>query len=104
MTLNELVSIYRKSTTADEMGTISDTRTLVATVYAKIRPMSGSERDRGNQPEDYANYRFHILQRSDLLGADIIEWRGTDYNIRFVADNGPFERFMYIDAERGVAV
>lgn len=104
MTLNELIAVYRKGTTPDDMGTIDDSRTLVAEMYAKVRPMSGSERNKGEQPEDYANYRFTIHQRSDLIPADVIVWNGTDYNIKFIADNGPKEPFMYIDAERGGAM
>lgn len=104
MTLNEKVSFYSKGTTQDEYGTLSATRTLIATVFAKVRPLSGSERNAGDQTEGYADYRFHILQRSDLQEADIIVWRSTDYNIKFIADNGPLDRYMYIDAERGGAM
>lgn len=104
MTLNEVIDIYSKGTVQDEYGTLSATRTKIARVYTKVRPLSGAERDYGNQTEGYANYRFHILQRSDLQEADIIVWRSTDYNIKFVADNGPLDRYMYIDAERGGAM
>lgn len=103
MTLNEIVSIYSKSTTPDEYGTISDTRTLIAQAYAKVRPMSGAERNRADQPEDYADYRFYIHYRSDVGPDDIVVWNSVDYNITFVADNGPKEPFMYFDARRGVA-
>lgn len=104
MTLNEVISIYRKGTTKDEYGTITALRTKVADVYAKVRPMSGGERNKTDQREDFADYRFHIHHRSDLVGSDIIVWNGADYDIRFVADNGPKEAYMYIDAQRGGAM
>lgn len=104
MTLNELVSFYSKAQTADSYGTLSSTRTLIATAYAKTRPLSGRERNQSDQTEGQANYRFYVHQRSDLAEANIIVWNGVDYNIRFIADNGPLEPYMYIDAERGVAV
>ena len=103
MTLNELVTFYRKGTTQNAYGTITSTRTKVADAYARVRPMSGSERNAGDQTEGHADYRFTVLQRSDLGEADILVWRGTDYNIKFLADNGPKERYMYVDAQRGGA-
>jgi len=104
MTLNEFIGIYSKSQTADSYGTLSNTRTLIAEVYAKTRPMSGNERNRSDQTEGYADYRFYIHQRSDLAEANIIVWNSVDYNIKFIADNGPLEPYMYIDAERGGAM
>lgn len=104
MTLNELITFYSKAKTQDEYGTISGVRTKIADVYAKVRPLTGQERNAGDQTEGGANYRFNILQRSDLSEADVLVWRGTDYNIRFIADNGPKDRYMYIDAERGGAM
>ena len=104
MTLNEIIYIYRKTQVQDEYGTLTTTRTLVKKVYAFVRPLSGLERNRSDQTEAAANYRFHILRRNDLIADDIIVWQSTDYNIRFIGDGGPRERYMYIDAERGVAV
>lgn len=104
MTLNEIITISRKTQTQDEYGTLSTTRSTFKKVYAKVRPLSGLERNRSDQTEEAANYRFWIHQRSDILADDIIVWRGTDYNILFIADNGDKEVYMYIDAQRGVAV
>jgi len=104
MTLNEYISLYSKSTTKDAYGTLAPTRTLIASVFAEVRPLSGKERNAGDQTEGQANYRFWILQRSDLSEADVLVWNGTDYNLKFIADPGPRERYMYIDAERGGAM
>ena len=104
MTLNELISLYTKSQTQNEYGTLVTTRVLIAQAYAKVRPLSGNERNAGDQTEDYANYRFHIHYRSDISPANLIVWNGVDYNIKFIADNGPKEAYLYIDAERGGAM
>lgn len=104
MTLNETIDIYSKDTTQDAYGTLSATRTLIDTVYAKVDAFAGGERDYGNQTEGYADYRFTILQRSDLAEADIIVWRDTDYNIKFIRDQGPLDRYMFINVERGGAM
>lgn len=103
MTLNELVSFYRLSQTQNEYGTLVTTRVLIAQAYAKVRPMSGSERNRSDQTEAFADYRFYIHYRSDIGAANLIVWNGTDYNIKFIADNGPKEAYLYVDAERGGA-
>jgi len=104
MTLNEIIYVYRKVQVKDEYGTLTTTQDLFKKVYAKVRPLSGMERNRSDQTEAAANYRFWIHQRSDLLPDDIIQWNSVQYNIRFIADNGPKEAYMYIDAQRGVAV
>lgn len=104
MTLNEIVSLYSKSQTKDEYGTLVTTRTLIAQVYAKVRPLSGGERNASDQTEAHADYRFYIHYNSSVGEADIIVWNGVDYNIKFIADNGPKEAYLYIDAERGGAM
>jgi len=104
MTLNECVSLYSKTQTRAANGGLTTTRTLIANEYAKVRPMSGDERSRSDQTEAYADYRFYIHQRSDLSAANVIVWNSVDYNIKFIADNGPAESYMYIDAERGGAM
>jgi len=104
MTLNELVSLYRKEQVQDATGQLVTTRVLIAQAYAKVRPMSGSERSRADQTEAYADYRFYIHYRTDVQEANIIEWNGDDYNVKFIADNGPKEVYLLIDAQRGGAM
>lgn len=104
MTLNEIIYLYSLAQVQDAVGTLTTTRTLIAKAYAKVRPMSGSERNRSDQTEEYADYRFYIHYRSDIDAADLIVWNSTDFNIKFIADNGPKEPYLYIDAERGGAM
>jgi SPP1 family predicted phage head-tail adaptor len=104
MTLNELVSIYRKTQAKDEYGTLVTTRTLITQAYAKVRPLSGNERNAADQTEAFADYRFYLHYRSGLTEANLIVWNSVDYNIKFIADNGPREVYLYIDAERGGAM
>lgn len=104
MTLDQIITIKRKEQTQNERGALVTTLTQVAQAYAKVRPLRGVERDQGTQVEAPANYRFHIHYRSDLLDDDVIEWQGREYNIRFIADEGPGAIYLMIEAERGVAV
>ena len=102
--MNERIAVYRKAQTQDEYGTLSQTRTLIAKLQANVKVMSGSERAMSDQTEAHATHRFHVHYRSDLRADDIIVWNSNDFNIKFIADNGPKDRYMYIDAQRGVAV
>ncbi len=104
MNLNEFVSFYSKSQVKAANGTLVTTRVKIADAYARTRPLSGRERSQSEQTESHADYRFYIHQRDDISGASVLVWNNVDYNIRFVANNGPKEPYMYIDAERGVAV
>jgi len=102
--MNERIAVYRKAQVQNDYGALSQTRTLIAKLQASVRPMSGGERAMSDNTEAYATHRFHVHYRSDLRADDIIVWNGNDFNIRFVADNGPKERYMYIDAQRGGAM
>lgn len=104
MTLNELITIYTKTQVQDAFGTLTTTRTKIADAYAKVRPMSGAERNRTDQREEYADYRFWIHQRTDVNEADLIVWDGVDYDIRFIAHNSAKEPYLMIDAQRGGAM
>lgn len=104
MNLNEKIYIYRKGQVQQADGSLTETRTLKFTLGAKVVPMSGSERAMNLGTEAYSTHRFHVLQRDDILGSDVLVWRSTDYNIRFIANVGPKERYMFIDAERGGAM
>lgn len=70
-----------------------------AHVWANVRPMSGRERFQAQQTQAAADYRFTIRYRDDVTEADRIRWRGKTYNIRFIADAGPREPYLAIDAE-----
>lgn len=104
MTLNEQVELYRLTQTQDAAGTLVTTRTLIDKAMIKIRPLSGSERDRSQQNEAFANYRFVMHYRSDLQENDVIVWNSTDYNIKIIYDMGPKEFYLRVDAERGGAM
>ena len=101
MTLNEVVTFYRKRQTRADDGRLSQVRDKVCKVYAMVRPMSGSERAASLGRESYGDYRFHVHRRSDIQEADILVWDGVDYNIHFIGDAGNKGPYMYIDAQRG---
>jgi len=101
--LNERVTIRRTTETQDAYGTLIQTVRDVASVWAKVRPMSGGERSAAQQTEAQSNYLIVMRYRADVLPADTLIWRGVEFNIRFIRDRGPRSLYLEIEAERGVA-
>lgn len=102
--LRERVTFRRKSEETDEYGTVSETLSDIATVWAHVRPMSGRERTQAQQLEANANYLVVVRNRDELTEADVVVWRGDTMNIRFIKDRGPRSLYLEIEAERGVAI
>jgi|GEM_PF-896067 len=74
----------------------------VATVWARVNPISGRERVESRQVQNPALYRVTIRRRTDMTEADWIEWNGARMNIRFLPRVSSKESFMTLDAEMGV--
>lgn len=102
--LDQRVTIRRKSTSQNDYGTLEETDTDLATVWALVRPMSGQERDRAQQTEARANYlvvlRTVVVDKHSLTEKDVVVWNGDEMNIRFLKNRG---RSLYteIECERG---
>lgn len=101
--LNKRITINQKSDVSDGMGGSSIGWTPLATVWAHVRPKSGTEQNRNDGAQAVSGYLFVIRQRDDVLENMQIVWMGVPFNIRFVARHGYQQQFMEIDAERGVA-
>ena len=104
--LNERITIQRETLSDDGQGGTTRSLATLVTVWAKVAPLSGRERDMANQTESPRNYRFTVRRTSDtagILAKDLILWRGKTMNIRFIALNTTHELYLQIDAEDGVA-
>ena len=105
--LDERVTIRRSVKTPDGYGGNTETWVDVATRWAKVLPLSGRERDMAEQTESPRNYRI-TLRRDSVTAAineaNIMVWRGSQMNIRFIADAGPRPLYLTFDCELGVAV
>ena len=101
--LDERVTIQSQVRVADAGGGYAESWQDVATVWARVRPLSGRERDMGEQLESPRDYRVTIRRRSDVTTAHRLVWRGAALNVRFVADAGPRPLYMDLDCQRGVA-
>lgn len=101
--LDQRVTLRRETRTSDGMGGDTATWTDIATVWAKVRPMTGNEREHSDRLNATANYLIVIRAREDIDERCIAVHSGTKYNIRFVKRE-PRSRFLALECERGVAL
>jgi SPP1 family predicted phage head-tail adaptor len=102
--LDQRVRLETQSLAADGYGGAALTWSLLAEVWALARPLSGRERAEAATIEAPAMYRFTIRRRADLTEGMRVVWNGQAFNVRFIADGGPRDLYMTLDAERGVAI
>lgn len=108
--LDQLVTIRRVTQTKNEYGTLEETVQDLGPFWARVRPMTGREREASQQLEEQADYLFvffyDIHVENAIQGDDTLVWEdvgGQQYNIRFIKDRGPRALYLEIEAERGVA-
>lgn len=101
--LDQRVTFLRETKVDDGMGGSSVTWATIATVWAKVRPMSGTEREHSDRLNAQANYLIVIRYRDDITENDVAAWKGLRFNIRFSRDEAR-STFLPIEAERGVAI
>lgn len=97
--MDQRIELQRATRTPDGGGGHTEEWVTYATVWASVRPMSGRERYHAQQTQASANYRIKLYNRADIDPADRILWRGRVLNIRFLADAGPRDLYLTIDAE-----
>lgn len=102
--LDQRIRIEAKTRVDDEGGGSVEAWALVATVWAKVWPVSGRERAEARQVEAATMMRFKVRYRAGIDAGMRIVWQGKAHNVRFIADAGQREAFMTIDAEAGVAL
>ena len=102
--LDQFISILRDTETDDGMGGQDLTPVIVASdLYARVKPMSGSEAKNFEKLNATMTNSFVIRYRNDILETDRISWGSEDYNIRAIQKAGIRELYLQIFAERGVA-
>jgi SPP1 family predicted phage head-tail adaptor len=102
--LDQFITITRDTETDDGMGGVDVTPVnVVSDLYARVRPMSGSEVKNFEKLNATMVNSFVIRYRNDILDTDRITWESDTYNIRAIQKAGVRELYLQIFAERGVA-
>lgn len=97
--LDRRITLQRAAETDNGYGTVTDSWTDIATVWAKLMPLSGAERLAAAENAAFANARFKIRKSSDvsdLTSADRLIFDDLTHNITNVRQDG--RAFLVIDA------
>lgn len=105
--LDQRVTFRRKSQVRQADGTLATTLATIATVWAEVKPKSGTQRSQSQQTENPADFEIKIRNSSTartITPSDILEWRGNTMDIIFAPPASPRDAYLNIDAKAGVAV
>lgn len=105
--LDQRVRFYRKDQTQQADGTLETTWTLLAEVWAEVKPKTGNQRSMAQQTENPADFEITVRNGQatrEVTGSDIVEWRGHRMNITWAPPASPRQMYLHMDAQSGVAV
>lgn len=101
--LRERVTIERPVRTPDGAGGADVTWEALATVWAEVVALGGTEAALGERMEARAPHRVTIRFRDDVTAEMRLAWRGGALAIRGLRDPDGRRRWLAINAEGGVA-
>ncbi|MGV8996394.1 MAG: phage head closure protein [Parvibaculaceae bacterium] len=101
--MRERVAIETATRTSDGAGGEVVTWVPLATVWAEVQSLSGTEVTQAERAEARGQYNVTIRFRDDVTAAMRLVWRGQALNIRNVRDGDGRRRSLIIRAEGGVA-
>ena len=84
--LDTRITIEQPSESQDAYGEVDQTWSTLATVWAEVYPMSGSESFKGQQVFAEDVLVFRIRHRSDVTRKMRIDHGGTKYDIEVIAE------------------
>ncbi|HEX3653730.1 MAG TPA: phage head closure protein [Rhizomicrobium sp.] len=98
--LNRRVALETQTLTPDGGGGYSGGWSTVATVWAEIEPISGSDVFGPDAGEALVKYRVAIRRRTDVIAGMRVNDGGRLFIIRAVLDEGPQSQFLTLLAEK----
>jgi len=101
--MRERVTIEQETATPDGYGGYANTWATVATVWAKVEPLSGREQIEADKLQGVVNTRVTIRYRSDVVPGMRLVWGSRNYNIRAVISEEERDRFLQLTCDVGVA-
>jgi SPP1 family predicted phage head-tail adaptor len=84
--LNRRVALQSMSDATGAGGTVTETWTTQATVWAHVEPQGGGEQVDGQQVQGSVSYRITIRHRSDMTNKWRAVWDSRTLAIRAVLD------------------
>lgn len=101
--LDQRVQIQKAMRSDDGLGGASVEWKTIATTWAHVRPLRGSERVHGEQIQSPAGYLVVVRYRQDVDESFRILWNGKAMNINFIQDGGARSAYLPMECTAGVA-
>lgn len=98
--LNRRVALEAQTLTPDGGGGYIANWDLIATVWAAIEPVSGTEVFGPDASEARVQYRISIRRRSDVFAGMRLNDGGRHFTIKAVLDDGPQSQFFNLLTEK----
>jgi SPP1 family predicted phage head-tail adaptor len=94
--LRERVALQREVRARDDIGGFESTWTTVATVWARVAPMSASERWMRHQMQAQAAWKLTIRHRTDLSLSPAMRavWGDRTFELRGITNADERRRFL----------
>ncbi len=102
--LRDKIIIESPSRAPDGIGGYSREWVKVATVYGKVRPLTGTERTTSDRMEATGGYHIIIRHRRDLKESYTLVWNGRRHNIRWIKERTARDLYIELETEQGAAV
>ena len=93
--LDRRITIQQNTPTQDGAGNPLDAWTDLATVWAEVVPVGGSETFQAKQTGAEAVAKFRIRYRGDVLRKMRVVYDSDNYDVADVAEDRRFERRQY---------
>ena len=107
--LDQRVTLQRRTRTPDGMGGFTEAWTDLATVWAQVLPLRGSEKWEAMRVSPDDRMKIRIRWRGDANGqpyytsADRLVWRGRTYNIESALPWGGRQAFIELGVKEGAS-
>jgi len=98
--LNRRVALEAQTLTPDGAGGYSASWNTLATIWAAIEPMSGSDVFGPDASEARVKYRITIRRRNDAFAGMRVNDGGRLFAIKAVLDDGPQSQFFTLLTEK----
>jgi SPP1 family predicted phage head-tail adaptor len=105
-TMRHRIALQNSTPSGDSRGGSSLSWATADTVWAEVKPLSGSEALRGMEMQDRITHRITIRFRDDITinAKSRVLWGSRIFNIRSVRNIDERGKYIVMSADEGVAV
>ncbi|UOF79256.1 head tail joining protein [Caudoviricetes sp.] len=94
--MRERVAAYSQSQTVNAAGEITSGWSLIATIWARVEPLSASQIVLANRDDAQRIYKMVIRYRTDITTNSRIIWRNRKFDVTGVMDETEQRQFLTV--------